>query len=76
VQAESAEGLPAGSTVLLGKVAELTDSGPLVQLRVICRAGFEMKVSLGKREYQRHRLALGDTVHLAVTPNDLHVLED
>lgn len=76
VQTEPFDGMPPGSTALEGTIRSLTDTGPLVQLAVACGAEFEVLASLGKREYNHHRLAPGDHVYLAVVPDDVHVLED
>jgi ABC-type Fe3+/spermidine/putrescine transport system ATPase subunit len=76
VETDPVENVPPGTTILEGKIRGLTDTGPLVQLAVACGAEFELLTSMGKREYNRRRLAPGDRVFLAVAPDDLHVLED
>lgn len=74
VQADPLERVPPGTTVGEGTIRGLADTGPLVQLTIVCGAGLEMLVSMGKKEYNRRRLAPGDRVYLAVAPDDVHVL--
>jgi ABC-type Fe3+/spermidine/putrescine transport system ATPase subunit len=71
-----ARDMPPGSTRLEGKIVHLMDCGPLVQLTVTCPADIAMRVSLGKKEYRGSQWAVGDRVHLAVAPEDVHILED
>ncbi len=76
LQADRFQDLPPGATTLEGTVRQVTDAGPLVQLAVACPGEMPFSVSLGKKEYKSLRLSVGDRVHLAVAPQDVHVLED
>lgn len=71
-----AEQLPPGSTLVEGTVAQLVDSGPLVQVTVTSTPGISLVASVGKREYGHVRCKAGDRVHLAVASDDVHLLED
>ena len=63
------------ATRLEGTVRMLTDSGPLVRLVVECHGELDMHVSLGKSQYNQRRFFPGDPVHLAIWPDDVHVLD-
>jgi hypothetical protein len=67
---------PSGDSVLAGVVSKLVDSGAFVQLSIDCGGDFELRASMGKREYNQHRLQCGDRVHLAISADHIHVLED
>lgn len=73
---ELPEGLPAEATRIEGSIQVLTDGGPLVRLVVACDGGFQILVSLSKREFGQHHLAPGERVSLAIAPDDIHVLEE
>ncbi|MBN2474784.1 MAG: ABC transporter ATP-binding protein [Pirellulales bacterium] len=67
---------PPEATALEGSVSAVVDLGPLVRVRVCCGEGVQWLASLGKREYQDHRLAAGDRVHLSIDPSDVHIMKD
>jgi ABC-type Fe3+/spermidine/putrescine transport system ATPase subunit len=67
---------PSETTVLEGTISKLTDSGPSVQLSIVCGNEFTLLASMGKREYNERRLLCGDRVYLVIAPSDIHVLED
>jgi ABC-type Fe3+/spermidine/putrescine transport system ATPase subunit len=64
---------PPGSTVLEGTIAEVIDMGPVVSVRANCR-GSELGVLSGKREFAELGLAIGQTVYLTVSADDVHVM--
>lgn len=63
------------ATLLEGSIREVLDLGPVVHVSVACGPEVELSVSLGKREFNRRRFAVGDRVRLAVAPEDVHVME-
>ena len=65
-----------GMTILEGTIEQLSDLGPLVRVAAACDAGFQLSVSLGKKEYDHGAWKRGDRVHLAVAAEDVHILED
>jgi ABC-type Fe3+/spermidine/putrescine transport system ATPase subunit len=67
--------VPAETTTLGGSVRQTTDLGPVVQVRVACGQAMEVHVSLGKKEFKAAGIAAGDSVLLAVAPEDVHILE-
>ncbi len=76
-----------GAAILEGTICEVVDLGPVVKVTVGCRgsAGHpqgsssekqtEMLVLLGKKEYKDCQAGVGDRVHLAVAPEDVHVMQ-
>ncbi len=64
---------PPGTTILPGTISSVTNLGPTVKLGVVC-GELELFVSLGKREYNERSVGVGDHVHLAVAPEDVHVM--
>ena len=70
------ENLSPGTTVLEGSIREVVDLGPVVRVSVTCGPGVELTVSLGKKEYNERRCSVGDRVHLAVAPEDVHVMPE
>jgi len=67
--------MPGGTMTLEGVVRHLVDTGPLVEVTVDCGAQMEFLVSLGRKEYNATPVNPGDRVHLAVAPQDVHVLQ-
>ena len=67
--------VPVGTTTVDGVVRRLVDTGPLVEVTVDCGPAVEFLVSLGRKEYNTTPVNLGDRVHLAVAPQDVHVLQ-
>jgi ABC-type Fe3+/spermidine/putrescine transport system ATPase subunit len=76
VAGEPLRNLPPAATTWRGAVSRLTDTGPLVQAAVACEGALEVLVSLGRKEFDSIAFEPGDPVHLAVSPQDVHVLED
>ena len=68
------ENTPPGTMVLEGAVSSVVDLGPVVRIHVRAAAEAELVVSLGKREYNEHPVDVGDRMHLAVAPEDVHVM--
>ncbi|NLS94231.1 MAG: ABC transporter ATP-binding protein [Planctomycetaceae bacterium] len=75
VEKQPPSDMPPGTTRLEGTVRMLTDSGPLVRLTVQCDRDLSLQVSMGKSQYNQRRFLPGDRVHLAVAPEDVHVLD-
>jgi ABC-type Fe3+/spermidine/putrescine transport system ATPase subunit len=67
---------PPGSTLLEGSISDVVDLGPVVRVRLSCGPDAELLVILGKREYHRRHVALGERVRLAVAPEDVHVMTE
>ena len=67
--------MPPGTTTLEGAVREIRDFGDAVRVAVACGPATELSVSLGKKEFKAAAVSLGDRVLLAVTPEDVHILE-
>jgi ABC-type Fe3+/spermidine/putrescine transport system ATPase subunit len=66
---------PPGTTVLEGTVRGVADLGPLVRVTAAC-GGIEVLVSMGHREYHGAKIAPGSRVFLAVSAEDVHVMEE
>jgi len=67
---------PAPGTALLeGSVADVVQAGPVVRVSVDCGAGLEMLVSLGRREYDKECVGVGERVCLAIAAADVELLE-
>ncbi len=66
---------PPGTTLLQGRIRHVVDCGPVVQVTVACGAQTELLVSLGKKEFHKQRVGVGDEVHLSVSPEDVHVMQ-
>ena len=75
LQSERPENTPPGTSVLEGSIAAVVDMGPVVKVHVAAAEEAELIVSLGKKEYNEHRVSAGDRVHLAVAPEDVHVMQ-
>ena len=75
IQTDRTGNMPSGSTFLQGSVSHLADVGPLVRVTVACSGESEFLVSLSKREYNDLSITIGGPVHLAVAPEDVHVME-
>jgi len=76
LDAERPTDVPAGTTFLNGRVSHVTHLGPVVQVSVSCDDDLELLASLGKREYDTCAWKVDHPVHVAVSPQDVHVLED
>jgi len=71
------ENPPPGTTVLEGSIREAVDLGPTIRLSVACgNEGEALEVSLGKKEYQKRQVGVGDRVFLQVAPRDLHLMRE
>lgn len=68
--------VPEGTTLLQGRISHVTHLGPVVQIAVSCDSGVRLLASLGKREYDTGAWQVEHHVHVAVAPQDVHVLED
>jgi len=68
--------MPEGTTFLQGRVSHVTHLGPVVQITVSCDGDLQLLASLGKREYDTGGWKVDQHVHVAVAPQDVHVLED
>jgi len=76
VEAERPADMPEGTTFLQGRVSHVTHLGPVVQVTVSCNDDLQLLASLGKREYDTSAWQVDHHVHVAVAPQDVHVLED
>jgi len=71
----ASEDLPPDSTVLEGSVSDVVDLGPVVRVSLACGPETELLVLVGKREYNHRRAGVGERVHVAVAPEDVHVVQ-
>ncbi len=76
VQRTPPHDMPPGTTVLEGSVAEIVHLGPTTNISVACGEDALLRISLGKREFRRLALNLSDRVHLAIAPDDVHVMSE
>lgn len=67
--------LPPGTTILEGSIGDVVDLGPVVKVSLACGAGMELLVLQGKKEYGDCRFGVGDRVQLAVSAEDVHVMQ-
>jgi ABC-type Fe3+/spermidine/putrescine transport system ATPase subunit len=67
--------MPPGTTVLEGSITEVVDLGPVVRVSLACGPETELLVFVGRKEYNQHRAGVGERMHLAVAPEDVHVME-
>jgi len=65
--------VPIGSTILEGSICEVVDQGGVVRVRVSCDSE-KFLASLGKREYNDHRIEIGTSVQLIITPENVHII--
>jgi len=68
--------MPEGTSFLEGRISHVTHLGPVVQITVSCDHDLQLLASLGKREYDTSAFQVGDHAHVAVAPQDVHVLEE
>lgn len=68
--------MPEGTTLLQGRILHVTNLGPVVQLVIVCEQDVQLVASLGKREYDTGAWKVDHHVHVAVAPQDIHVLEE
>jgi ABC-type Fe3+/spermidine/putrescine transport system ATPase subunit len=76
LEAERPTDMPEGTTFVHGRISQVTHLGPVVQIAVSCDEGVGLLASLGKREYDTCAWKVDHHVHVAVAPQDVHVLED
>jgi ABC-type Fe3+/spermidine/putrescine transport system ATPase subunit len=67
--------MPPGTTILEGSISDVVDLGPVVRVSLACGPEAELLVLVGKREYNHCRAGIGERVHVAVAPEDVHVLK-
>ena len=70
------EELPPGTTTLEGSITDVVDLGPVVKVGLSCGPEVELLAILGKREYNNRRVASGQSVVVAVAPEDVHVMQE
>jgi len=68
--------MPEAPTFLQGWVSQVTHLGPEVQMTASCDGDLHSLASLGKREYDTGGWRVDHHVHVAVAPQDVHVLEE
>ena len=76
LEADRPADMPEGTTFLQGRVSHVTHLGPVVQVTVSCDDDLQLLASLGKREYDTGAWQVDHHVHVAVAPQDVHVLEE
>ena len=52
------------------------DVGPVAHVTVACAAADELLVSLGRREYNDAKIAVGGRVWISVSADDVHVMRE
>ena len=70
------QNLPPGTTLLQGAIREVVELGPLVKVTVAVATEHELSVSLGKREFDERRAAIGQRVYLTVAAEHVHVMQE
>jgi ABC-type Fe3+/spermidine/putrescine transport system ATPase subunit len=73
--AAAPQGSSFDTTVVEGRSVQISDLGPLVQVRVAVEPKLELLVSLGKKEHLANYHTPGDTVFLTIDSSDVHVME-
>jgi ABC-type Fe3+/spermidine/putrescine transport system ATPase subunit len=70
------QNLPPGTTLLQGTIRDVAELGPVVKVTVAVGGEHELSVSLGKREFNERRAAIGQRVYLTIAAEHVHVMQE
>jgi len=68
--------VPDGTALFEGRVRDIVDQGPVVELTVECSTGTPLRVSLGKKDFRAAAPEVGGHAYLAVQATDVHFWAD